>query len=197
MCQHKAQKVERFVGDLVQIVSYGQVCSVSFCGLRFYIGRALDWRRGGRYAVGSGIVVSSIVSHLPGAELDIIISIPHYLLSTHKALIRNRASASCVLEVPLACPHISPLSPVVLGCHVPAFPSGSLCIIAPRSCPGLSNEGERHIREELGKITQAFHTALSASKSTVVISVQSNWLIREGILNVLCRWPRVNREVDE
>ncbi len=111
MCQHKAQKVERFVGDLVQIVSYGQVCSVSFCGLRFYIGWALDWLRGGHYAVGSGIVVSSIVSHLPGAELDIIISIPHYLLSTHKALIRNRASASCVLEVPLACPHtLAPVS---------------------------------------------------------------------------------------
>jgi len=63
MCQRKAQKVERFVGNLVQIVSYGQVCSVSLCDLRFHIGWALDWLRGGRYAVGSGIVVSSIVSH--------------------------------------------------------------------------------------------------------------------------------------
>jgi len=37
--------------------------------------------------------MSSIVSHLPGAMLDIIISIPYFLLSTHKALSRNRATA--------------------------------------------------------------------------------------------------------
>jgi len=38
--------------------------------------------------------MSSIVSHLPGALLDIVISIPYFLLSTHKALSRNRASAA-------------------------------------------------------------------------------------------------------
>ncbi len=53
-CPSKAQEVERFVGDLVQIVNYGRVCSVSLCGLRLHIGWALDWLRGGRYAVGTG-----------------------------------------------------------------------------------------------------------------------------------------------
>jgi hypothetical protein len=52
--QRKAQKVELFVGDLVQIVSYGRVCSVSLCGLRVHFGWAFGWLRGGRYAVGSG-----------------------------------------------------------------------------------------------------------------------------------------------
>jgi Fungal family of unknown function (DUF1776) len=52
--QSKAQKVEVFVGDLVQIVSHGRVCCVSLCGLRLHIGSTFDWLRGGRYAVGSG-----------------------------------------------------------------------------------------------------------------------------------------------
>jgi hypothetical protein len=53
-CERKAQKVDLFVGDLVQIVSYGRVCSVSLCGLRLHVGSAFGWLRGGRYAVGSG-----------------------------------------------------------------------------------------------------------------------------------------------
>ena len=52
--ERKAQKVDLFVGDLVQIVSYGRVCSVSFCGLRLHVGSIFGWLRGGRYAVGSG-----------------------------------------------------------------------------------------------------------------------------------------------
>jgi hypothetical protein len=52
--QRKAQKVELLVGDLVQIVSRGRVCSVSLCGLRLYVGSAFDRLRGGRYAIGSG-----------------------------------------------------------------------------------------------------------------------------------------------
>ena len=53
-CVRKAQKVDLFVGDLVQIVSYGRVCSISFCGLRLHVGSVFGWLRGHRYAVGSG-----------------------------------------------------------------------------------------------------------------------------------------------
>jgi hypothetical protein len=53
-CQRKAQKVDHFVGDVVQIVSCGRVCSVSLCGLRLHVGSVFGWLRGGRYAVGSG-----------------------------------------------------------------------------------------------------------------------------------------------
>lgn len=52
--RRRAQKVDFFVDDLVQIVSRGRVGSVSLCGLRVHIGSAFDWLRGGRYAVGSG-----------------------------------------------------------------------------------------------------------------------------------------------
>ncbi|KAI9435880.1 hypothetical protein F5148DRAFT_1265746, partial [Russula earlei] len=52
--QRKAEKMELFVDDLVQIVSHGRVCSVSICGLRTHIWSAFDWLRGGRYAIGSG-----------------------------------------------------------------------------------------------------------------------------------------------
>ena len=52
--KHTGQKVEALVSDLVQIISRGRVCCVSFCGLKFYIGSAFDWLRSGRYAVGPG-----------------------------------------------------------------------------------------------------------------------------------------------
>jgi Fungal family of unknown function (DUF1776) len=52
--QRKAQKVEVFVDDILQIVSHGRVGSVFLCGLRLNIGSYFDWMRGGRYSVGSG-----------------------------------------------------------------------------------------------------------------------------------------------
>ena len=51
-------------------------------------------------------MMSSIVSHLPGALLDIIISIPYVILSTHKTLTRNRASASA--SSPTKAPELPP-----------------------------------------------------------------------------------------
>ena len=60
--QRKGRKVELFVSDVVQIVSYGRVCSVSLCGLQVHIGSLFGWLRGGRYAVGSGGNV--VVLHL-------------------------------------------------------------------------------------------------------------------------------------
>jgi hypothetical protein len=52
--QRKAQKADAFVNDLLQVVSYGRIRSVSFCGLQLNIWLVFDWMRGGRYAVGSG-----------------------------------------------------------------------------------------------------------------------------------------------
>ena len=65
-CKSKAPKVEVFVGDLVQIVSHGRVCCVSFCGLRLHVGSAFDWLRGGRYAVGDGGNFTCL--HHPGRD---------------------------------------------------------------------------------------------------------------------------------
>ena len=45
-------------------------------------------------------VESSIVSHLPGALLDFIISIPYILLSTHEVLSRPRATVSACPAAP-------------------------------------------------------------------------------------------------
>lgn len=52
--QRKAQKPEAFVDDVIQVVSYGRIRSVSLCGLRLHIWSVFDWMRGGRYAVGAG-----------------------------------------------------------------------------------------------------------------------------------------------
>ena len=52
--QRSAQKAEVFVDDVLQVVSYGRIRSVSFCGLRLNIWSVFDWMRGGRYAVGAG-----------------------------------------------------------------------------------------------------------------------------------------------
>ena len=52
--ERRSPNVDPFVGDLVQIVSHGRVCSVSLCGLRLRVWSAFDWLRGGRYFVGYG-----------------------------------------------------------------------------------------------------------------------------------------------
>lgn len=48
------------------------------------------------------------MSHLPGALLDIIIGIPYYILSTHKSVSRNRASASRSAAAPATTPELPP-----------------------------------------------------------------------------------------
>jgi hypothetical protein len=68
----------------------------------------------------SVVVVSSIVSHLPGALLDVIISIPYYLLSAHKALTRNRESA------PAPAPASSPISSSATSRELPPTPAPAL-----------------------------------------------------------------------
>jgi hypothetical protein len=135
--ERTTQKVDVFVGDLVQIVSYGRVCSASFCGLRLHVGSFFGWLRGGRYGVGSGgnvvlfkpggpifadmlslllpsvVVFCSILSHLPGALLDVFVNSPYYALSLQQSLTRDRASASAP----------SPISPSATSPELPPAPA--------------------------------------------------------------------------
>jgi hypothetical protein len=76
-CQRKAQKVDHFVGDVVQIVSCGRVCSVSLCGLRLHVGSVFGWLRGGRYAVGSGGNV--VIFKLGDSLFADMLSLPPFL----------------------------------------------------------------------------------------------------------------------
>ena len=164
--KRKAQKVELFVCDLVQIVSRGRVCSVSLCGLRLHIGPVFGWLRGGRYAVGSGgdcrcpllgrayafadiciytfstAVMSSIVAHLPGALLDFIINIPYFLLSTHKALTRTRATAT---TSPVA-PELPP-PPQPAPRPVPTRPEAPVAVAKENTDSAPSSEHERDASE--------------------------------------------------
>jgi hypothetical protein len=168
--KRKAQKVELFVCDLVQIVSRGRVCSVSLCGLRLHIGPVFDWFRGGRYAVGSGgncrcphlgrvycladiciytfstAVMNSIVSHLPGVLLDFIINIPYFLLSTHKALTRNRATASTSPAAPEPPPPPPlPLQPAPRP--VPTRPEAPVTVAKENTDSAPSSEHEHETSE--------------------------------------------------
>jgi hypothetical protein len=63
--RRRAQKAEAFVDDVLQVVSYGRIRSVSLCGLRLHIWSVFDWMRGGRYAVGAGGNVSSFCLSRP------------------------------------------------------------------------------------------------------------------------------------
>lgn len=92
--RRKAQKADVFVNDVLQVVSYGRIRSMSICGLQLNVWSVFDWMRGGRYAVGSGALTSCIVSHLPGSVLDIIISVPYFLLSIHRTLSQTRPPAT-------------------------------------------------------------------------------------------------------
>jgi hypothetical protein len=65
-------------------------------------------------------VMSSFVSHLPGAVLDIIISIPYLLLSSHKALSRRTREPTAVKAPPPAPASASVPSIVSVPPEVPA-----------------------------------------------------------------------------
>lgn len=156
--QRSAQKLDLFVGDLVQIVSRGRVCSVSLCGLRLHVGSVFGWLRGGRYAVGSGgkvvilkpgdpvfadtlsltlpsaVVFHSIVSHLPGALVDIISDIPFYFLFIRKALTRDLASASASASSPISSSATSQEPPPPPPAPAPA-PAPASRPLPPRPLP--------------------------------------------------------------
>ena len=140
--QRKAQRVESSLATsskLSVVVGIRRVCSVTSVSLRILqLHRlALDWTRGGRYAVVSGGNChfsypgrdkSLLISVLPsfrscdelnriGALLDIIIitiTITYLLLSIHKALIsdsRNCISICCRTRAPYPSPRLH-------RCHV-------------------------------------------------------------------------------
>jgi hypothetical protein len=52
--------------------------------------------------------MSSFVSHLPGAVLDIIISIPYLLLSSHKALSQRTREPPAAVKAPPPAPAFVP-----------------------------------------------------------------------------------------
>jgi len=166
-CKRKGQKVELLVGDLVQIVSLGRVCSVSVCGLQLYIGSAFDWLRGGRYAIGSGAVMSSIASHLPGALLDIIINIPYFLLSTHKVLTRTRATASSTSTAAPKLPPAPAPPPVPTPSEAPATVTKESTDSAP------SSEHEREASENGSEADVESNDGAGVSESWVSLRPDS------------------------
>jgi hypothetical protein len=90
------------------------------------------------------------MSHLPGALLDIIIGIPYFLLSTHKALTRNRASAAAAADAssPAAAPERPPAPAPVPT--VPTTPPETLATIAKETVDSAPSSEHEHEASENG-----------------------------------------------
>jgi len=180
---YKVEKVDLFVNDLVQIVSYGRVCSISLCGLRLHVGSVFGWLRGGRYAVGSGAgVMSSVISQLPGALLDMFVTSPYYMLSLYRAIVGDEdlppATPPELPPAPAPVPASRPLPPRPLPTP-PAAPAPALVAVAAAaaketvdSAPSSEHEHEREASENGSEADVESNDGAGVSESW--ISLQPN-----------------------
>jgi hypothetical protein len=106
--------------------------------------------------------MSSIVSHLPGGVLDIIIGIPYLLLAAHKALSQSRASAVVPELPPAPAPCTAPIPP-----EVPASPGKETTNSAQNS------EHERDTSENGSEADVESNDGAGVSESWVSLNPQS------------------------
>ncbi|KAI0063432.1 hypothetical protein BV25DRAFT_428639 [Artomyces pyxidatus] len=85
--QRRPSDVRVFVDNVVDVVRYGHMRSVSFFGFSVSLGPLLKWTRGGRYTLGAGAMTYAAASHLPISLLDVLLNIPHFLISARNAFI--------------------------------------------------------------------------------------------------------------
>ncbi|TFK42479.1 hypothetical protein BDQ12DRAFT_703011 [Crucibulum laeve] len=82
--KRRPTNISVFVDNLIGVVSGGRYGPTLF-GINIGIGTIRNWIRGERFSVGAGAITYNIASHLPPTLLDVILNIPHFLIS-----IRNR-----------------------------------------------------------------------------------------------------------
>ncbi|GLB34778.1 putative fungal family of unknown function (DUF1776) [Lyophyllum shimeji] len=75
-----------FVDKIVSVVTGGRH-DTYFFGLGRTIGQMKNWIRGERFSVGAGANTYRIASYLPSSILDILLNIPHFLISIRDRLL--------------------------------------------------------------------------------------------------------------
>jgi hypothetical protein len=120
------------------------------------------------------------VSHLPGALLDIIIGIPYVILSTHKTLTRNRASASAHSQAsPATAPELPPAaSPTV---PVPTPPDAVATVVKETVDSAPSSEHEHDASENGSEADVESNDGAGVSESWVSLHPHSTTASSETI----------------
>ncbi|KAG6854707.1 hypothetical protein C0991_002419 [Blastosporella zonata] len=75
-----------FVDKILSVVTDGRH-NPYFFGLGRIIGQTKNWLRGERFSIGAGASTYRAASYLPSSVLDILISIPHFLISVRNRLL--------------------------------------------------------------------------------------------------------------
>ncbi|KAJ7593892.1 hypothetical protein C8J56DRAFT_925475 [Mycena floridula] len=76
-----------FVKRIVGVVSNGQHGGPSILGYSLGLGRIQNWLRGERFSVGAGAKTYRLASFLPSLLLEILLNIPHFLISVRNSLL--------------------------------------------------------------------------------------------------------------
>ncbi|EIM89815.1 uncharacterized protein STEHIDRAFT_145043 [Stereum hirsutum FP-91666 SS1] len=83
----KPTDVGVFVKSIVDVVRHGRRRTWSVFGVSLGLGPVAGWISGERFSVGAGASTYALASYLPTSILDIILNIPHFLLSIRNALV--------------------------------------------------------------------------------------------------------------
>lgn len=127
-------------------------------------------------------MVSSIVSHLPGALLDIIIGIPYAILSTHKTLTRNRASASASAPSqasPATAPELPPAASLTVPVPIP--PDAVAAVVKEMVDSAPSSEHEHEASENGSEADVESNDGAGVSESWVSLHPHSTTASSETI----------------
>ncbi|KXN86931.1 hypothetical protein AN958_09526 [Leucoagaricus sp. SymC.cos] len=87
--KRKPTDLSIFVGSVVSVVTGGRGVYRIF-GVGLGLGRIRNWMRGERFAVGAGAHTYKFASYLPSALLDILVNIPHFLISVRNRLLMTQ-----------------------------------------------------------------------------------------------------------
>jgi hypothetical protein len=109
--------------------------------------------------------MSSFVSHLPGAVLDIIISIPYLLLSSHKALSRRTREPAAVKAPPPA--------PATVPSTVPVLPEVPASAVKETTDSAQTSEHERDTSENGSEADVESNDGAGVSESWVSLGPHS------------------------
>ncbi|RDB21093.1 hypothetical protein Hypma_011790 [Hypsizygus marmoreus] len=99
--------VSIFVENLVSVVTGGRHNNYLF-GLGRVLGQFRNWIRGERFSVGAGAGTYRFASHLPSIVLDVLLNIPHFLISVRNRLLPVEPFAR---PDPEALPPVEPKAP--------------------------------------------------------------------------------------
>ncbi|KAG5636414.1 hypothetical protein H0H81_008155 [Sphagnurus paluster] len=110
-----------FVNKIVSVVTGGRH-NTYFFGLGRSVGQIRNWIRGERFSIGAGANTYRVASYLPSSLLDILLNIPHFLISARNRLLPVEPF---ILPPPDTVPHGAAPKPAEASAAIKQAPSES------------------------------------------------------------------------